>query len=97
MKRRWLWPWVGVLAAALLLVNVNVLGARWYKRWDLTSDRLYTLSGPTRELLASLVDRVDDGPLRDRLREASAVPDAEPPEDGTEEVAAEEPDAVETE
>jgi hypothetical protein len=37
-------PWLGVAAAALLLVNVNVLGARWYKRWDFTSDKLYTLS-----------------------------------------------------
>lgn len=52
-------PWVGVLAAALLLVNANVLGARWYKRWDFTSDRLYTLSGPTRELLRGLERPVD--------------------------------------
>jgi hypothetical protein len=42
-----------------LLVNVNVLGARWYKRWDFTSDRLYTLSQPTRELLAGLAQPVD--------------------------------------
>ena len=52
-------PWLGVAAAALLLVNVNVLGARWYKRWDVTSDRLYSLSQPTRELLASLSGPVD--------------------------------------
>jgi hypothetical protein len=54
MKRWWVLPYLGVLAAGVLLVNLNVLGARWYKRWDLTSDRLYTLSGPTRELLGSL-------------------------------------------
>ena len=35
---------LGVLGAALLAVNLNVLVARWYKRWDLTADRLYTLS-----------------------------------------------------
>jgi hypothetical protein len=52
-------PWLGVAASALLLVNVNVLGARWYKRWDFTSDRLYTLSGPTRELLAGLKTPID--------------------------------------
>jgi hypothetical protein len=47
------------LASAVLLINVNVLGARWYHRWDFTSDRLYTLSGPTRELLASLREPVE--------------------------------------
>ncbi|MES1186456.1 MAG: GldG family protein [Myxococcales bacterium] len=52
-------PWLGVVAGALLLVNVNVLGARWYKRWDFTSDKLYTLSPPTRELLTSLAEPVD--------------------------------------
>lgn len=52
-------PWAGVAAAAVLLVNVNVLGARWYKRWDVTSDALYSLSQPTRELLAGLQEPVD--------------------------------------
>lgn len=52
-------PWVGVLAALLLLVNANVLGARWYKRWDFTSDKLYTLSAPTRELLRGLNRPID--------------------------------------
>ncbi len=52
-------PWLGVAAGALLLVNVNVLGARWYKRWDFTSDKLYSLSQPTRELLAGLRQPVD--------------------------------------
>jgi hypothetical protein len=52
-------PWLGVVAAALLLVNVNVLGARWYKRWDFTSDKLYSLSQPTRELLTGLQRPVD--------------------------------------
>jgi hypothetical protein len=52
-------PWAGVVGAALLLVNVNVLGARWYKRWDVTPDRLYSLSQPTRELLRELHEPVD--------------------------------------
>jgi ABC-type uncharacterized transport system len=52
-------PWLGVVAGALLLVNVNVLGARWYKRWDFTSDKLYSLSQPTRELLQGLSGPVD--------------------------------------
>ncbi len=52
-------PWVGAVAAALLLVNLNVLGARWYHRWDFTSERLYTLSEPTRELLRGLRAPVD--------------------------------------
>jgi hypothetical protein len=52
-------PWLGMAASALLLVNLNVLGARWYKRWDFTSDKLYTLSQPTRELLRGLQQPVD--------------------------------------
>jgi ABC-type uncharacterized transport system len=52
-------PWLGVAAAAVVLVNVNVLGARWYQRWDVTSDRLYSLSQPTRELLAALDEPVE--------------------------------------
>jgi hypothetical protein len=52
-------PWLGVVAGGLLLVNVNVLGARWYKRWDFTSDKLYSLSQPTRELLTGLKQPVE--------------------------------------
>ena len=64
-------PWLGVVAAALLLVNVNVLGARWYKRWDFTSDKLYSLSQPTRELLTGLQRPVDVSVLqRQELRRA---------------------------
>src|SRR3954466_12340087 len=45
---------LGVLGAALLAVNLNVLVARWYKRWDLTADRLYTLSAATLKTLHAL-------------------------------------------
>jgi hypothetical protein len=52
-------PWLGVVGATLLLLNVNVLGARWYQRWDVTPDRLYSLSQPTRELLRDLHEPVE--------------------------------------
>lgn len=45
---------LGVLGAALLMVNANVLVARWYKRWDLTSEKLYTLSPATLSILRTL-------------------------------------------
>jgi hypothetical protein len=49
---------VGVLAAALLTVCTNVLAARFFKRWDVTSAGLYTLSPPTLETLRGLSDEV---------------------------------------
>jgi len=45
---------LGVLGAAVLAVNANVLAARWYKRWDLTHERRYTLSPATLGILHSL-------------------------------------------
>ena len=45
---------LGVLGAALLAVNSNVLVARWYKRWDLTAEKLYTLSPATLKTLHAL-------------------------------------------
>lgn len=59
MKLGRLLAWLGGAAALLLLVNLNALGARFYRRWDFTSDKLYTLSVPTRELLASLNEPID--------------------------------------
>lgn len=50
---------IGVLGAALLAVNANILVARRYTRWDLTSDALYTLSEATRRTLRSLDAPVD--------------------------------------
>lgn len=52
-------PWLGIVGSGLLLLNVNVLSARWYQRWDVTPDRLYSLSQPTRELLHELREPVD--------------------------------------
>ena len=50
---------IGVLSASLITVCVNVLAARFYHRWDVTSAGLYTLSAPTRETLSGLADDVD--------------------------------------
>ncbi|HEY3493264.1 MAG TPA: GldG family protein [Polyangiaceae bacterium] len=45
---------LGVLAAVVIAVNANILVARFYERWDFTSERLYTLSPATTSLLATL-------------------------------------------
>jgi hypothetical protein len=50
---------VGVIAAALLGVTLNVLVARFYKRWDWTSTGLYTLSTATLDTLHGLNEPVE--------------------------------------
>lgn len=50
---------IGVAAAIVIAVLVNILGARHYRRWDLTSEGLYTLSRVTEETLSSLPEPVD--------------------------------------
>jgi ABC-type uncharacterized transport system involved in gliding motility auxiliary subunit len=50
---------VGFVAAVLLgLLALNVVGARAFKRLDFTQDRIYTLSQPSRDLVAQLPDRM---------------------------------------
>ncbi|MFO0569727.1 MAG: GldG family protein [Polyangiaceae bacterium] len=49
----------GVVAAAVIAVLVNVLVARFYKRWDVTRSGLYTLSQATVETLHSLSEPVE--------------------------------------
>ena len=49
---------LGVLAAVVLAVNANVLTARFYKRWDVSSGGLYTLSPATVSILHDLRDPV---------------------------------------
>ncbi len=49
---------LGVAAAMVLAVLVNVLVARHYRRWDLTHHRLYTLSPATLETLHALGESV---------------------------------------
>jgi len=50
---------LGVLGAVVIAVCSNVLGGRFYKRWDMTSAGLYTLSPPSRETLSGLSEHVD--------------------------------------
>lgn len=45
---------LGVVAAGLVAVFVNVLAARHYKRWDATYAKLYTLSPPTEATLTEI-------------------------------------------
>jgi hypothetical protein len=49
---------LGVAAAMVLAVNANVLGARFYQRWDVSSGGLYTLSPATVTILRDLPDEV---------------------------------------
>ncbi len=49
---------LGVAAAMVLAVNANVLGARFYQRWDVSSGALYTLSPATVAILRDLKDDV---------------------------------------
>ncbi|MEO7092504.1 MAG: Gldg family protein, partial [Polyangiales bacterium] len=45
---------LGVIAAGIVALLINVLAARHYRRWDATRGRLYTLSDPTNFTLDSL-------------------------------------------
>ncbi len=45
---------VGVIAAGVLVVEVNILVARHYSRWDFTTRGMYTLSQPTLDTLGAL-------------------------------------------
>ncbi len=60
-RPRQLDPWALVASAlvALILVLVNYISARRYERWDLTSQRLFTLSDRTTQLLKTLDRPVD--------------------------------------
>jgi len=49
---------LGVLAAMVLAVNANVLTARFYERWDVSAESLYTLSPATVSILKDLHDPV---------------------------------------
>lgn len=45
---------VGVIAAGVIVLLVNLLAARHYQRWDMTEAKLYTLSAATISTLKSL-------------------------------------------
>jgi hypothetical protein len=50
---------LGVTAAVVIGVNANVLVSRWYHRWDLTREGLYSLSPATKSILAGLDATID--------------------------------------
>ena len=50
---------IGVVAAVAITVNLNLLAARFYERWDLTREALYSLSEPTLRTLHGLAEPVD--------------------------------------
>ncbi|MBK8870157.1 MAG: GldG family protein [Elusimicrobia bacterium] len=56
-RRGWAAP-LAVGAGVVVMAALNFWGDRFFARWDLTSDRRYSLSPSTRELLASLPDTV---------------------------------------
>lgn len=51
--------WVGLLSAGSIFVSGNLLAARFFQRWDVTSAQLYTLSPPTLETLARVDAPID--------------------------------------
>lgn len=50
----------GVVAAAVVLVLINVLANRHYRRWDATRNKLYSLSEPTNFTLNELETQARD-------------------------------------
>jgi len=54
-----LWSALGVLSASVVMVNLNVLSARFYQRWDWTATESFTLSTPTVQLLSTLSEPIE--------------------------------------
>lgn len=54
-----LWSALGVLSASVVMVNLNVLCARFYQRWDWTATESFTLSTPTVQLLTALSEPIE--------------------------------------
>ena len=50
----YLYSAIGVIAMLLILLAINVIGARFKQRIDLTAERAYTLSDGTRKILSQL-------------------------------------------
>ncbi|NRA31836.1 MAG: GldG family protein [Polyangiaceae bacterium] len=50
---------VGIFAASIIAVCLNILVYRFYKRWDVTNRGVYTLSHATLETLHALDDQID--------------------------------------
>ncbi len=70
-----------LLAVLAILVAVNYLGYRYHKRFDLTSEGLYTLADQTKKVLTGLkkevqiirFDKQDDQTLSDQMAEFRSV------------------------
>lgn len=67
---------LGVVAAVCIALFLNVLAARHYRRWDVTSDKRYSLSPATVTTLSGLTQPVDiwilmsnGDPLRESVRQ----------------------------
>ena len=52
------------VAVIAILIVVNFAGFRHHKRFDLTTEKLYTLSGQTRQIVGGLAERCDHRSLR---------------------------------
>ncbi len=50
---------IGIASAIVIFVTGNALGSRFFARWDVTSDGLYTLSDPTLQTLDGLRDDIE--------------------------------------
>ena len=50
--------WIKFAVAITFLVLLNILGARWYAKWDLTGDKRFSLTPATKELLKNLDDDI---------------------------------------
>ena len=55
---RWL-RLAGAISALVIFVQLNVLAGRFFRRWDATSDGLYTLSDVTQQTLDGLNEPID--------------------------------------
>lgn len=72
---------VSVVAVLVILVLVNFLGQRYHKRWDLTEEKLYSLSDQTKQIVGGLkedvvlmkFDKTPNLELRDRMAEYARV------------------------
>lgn len=51
-------PWLGLLSILFFIVAANLIGSFWFTRMDMTSERRYTLTKATREMLRELDDIV---------------------------------------
>ena len=51
---------IALVAGAALLLSVNYLSARHFRRWDWTSSRLYTLSDKTKQILQDVTRKHEE-------------------------------------